>query len=395
MKVLTVCGTRPEAIKLAPVIRELERDPVIQSRLCTTGQHREMLDQVFEAFALKADHDLALMEPGQGLNKLAAKAIAALDPVLEAERPDRVLVHGDTTTALAAGIAAFHRGIPVGHVEAGLRTGDLARPWPEEMNRRCIDAFADQLYAPTPAARDNLLAEALGPREILVTGNTVIDALEIARQAVARVPVPEGLRAASSRWQPGARVILVTGHRRESFGAGFEGICHALRRLADRGDVEIVYPVHLNPNVRGPVSERLGDCARIHLVPPLPYLPFVWLMNRAHLVLTDSGGVQEEAPSLGKPVFVMRSVTERPEAIAAGTAMLVGTDPDRIVAAVARVLDNATEHARIARIANPYGDGRAACRIVAAIRGEPFQPLVPEAFEVDDAVSSVAIAKLA
>ncbi|MEO1599857.1 MAG: UDP-N-acetylglucosamine 2-epimerase (non-hydrolyzing) [Pseudomonadota bacterium] len=378
MKVLTVCGTRPEAIKLAPVIKALEACPEITSRLCLTGQHREMLDQVLTAFDLTADHDLALMRPGQSLNALAARAIAALDPVIEAEAPDRVLVHGDTTTAMAAGIAAFHRGIPVGHVEAGLRTGDLSRPWPEEMNRRCIDAFADQLYAPTPAARDKLIAETLGPRDIQVTGNTVTDALTLARKRIESMPPPAAFDALAATLRPGRHLILVTGHRRESFGSGFEQICTALKRLSARGDVEIVYPVHLNPKVQGPVRERLGALPGVHLIAPLDYLPFVWLMNRAHVVLTDSGGVQEEAPSLGKPVFVMRDVTERPEAVEAGTAQLVGTDPDRIVPAVTRVLDNPAEHARIARIANPYGDGCASDRIVAAILGRPIAPFQPD-----------------
>lgn len=389
MKVLTVCGTRPEAIKLAPVIHALAADPDIVCRLCVTGQHREMLDQVLGVFGLVPDHDLALMQAGQGLNALAARAVAALDPILAAERPDRVLVHGDTTTALAAGLAAFHRGIPVGHVEAGLRTGDLARPWPEEMNRRCIDALADHLYAPTPVSRDNLLAEALGPRTIHVTGNTVIDALMLACRRLEGAAVPDPVRRLADRLEPDARVILVTGHRRESFGAGFRDICTALARLALRPDVEIVYPVHLNPQVHAPVRERLGALPRVHLIEPLPYLSFVWLMNRADVVLTDSGGVQEEAPSLGKPVLVMRDVTERPEAVAAGTARLVGTDPARIVAEVARVLDDPGERARIAGLANPYGDGKAADRIRAAIRGEtvlPFRPAVAVAATADDAL---------
>ena len=379
MKVLTVFGTRPEAIKLAPVIAALAAEPGIRARSCTTGQHREMLAPVLDAFGIRPDHDLALMRPGQSLNALAARAVAALDPVLEAEAPDRVLVHGDTTTAMAAALAAFHRRIPVGHVEAGLRTGDLARPWPEEANRRVIDAVADQLYAPTPAARDNLLAEGLGSRRIVVTGNTVIDALGMALERLdagaggAAIGALRGLRA------PDRRLLLVTGHRRESFGAGFEGICDALARLARRPDLQIVYPVHLNPAVRDPVHARLGGLAGIRLIEPLDYLPFVWLMREADIVLTDSGGVQEEAPSLGKPVLVMRDVTERPEAVAAGTARLVGTDPGRIVAAVSRLLDDPAEHRRIARIANPYGDGCAAARIVAAIRGRPTGAFDPAA----------------
>ncbi|GMG80812.1 UDP-N-acetylglucosamine 2-epimerase (non-hydrolyzing) [Paralimibaculum aggregatum] len=378
MKVLTVFGTRPEAIKLAPVIAAMAADPAIDQRVCITGQHREMLDPVLGAFAIRPDHDLALMRPGQSLNRLASRALGALDPVLQEERPDRILVHGDTTTAMAAAVAAFHRRIPVGHVEAGLRTGDLGRPWPEEMNRRCIDAVADQLYAPTPLARANLLAENLGPREIVVTGNTVIDALRLAEarlgsgQEAARIAELAPLAA------PGARLVLVTGHRRESFGQGFEDICTALADLAARQDVRIVYPVHLNPQVREPVHARLGGHPRIHLIEPLDYLPFVWLLRRAHLVLTDSGGVQEEAPSLGTPVLVMRDVTERPEAVAAGTAQLVGTDPAAIVAAAARLIEDSAEHARIARIANPYGDGAASGRILAAIKGEPVSEFAPD-----------------
>ncbi len=376
MKVLTVFGTRPEAIKLAPVIKALEADPEIASRTCTTGQHREMVDRVLEVFGIRPDHDLALMRPGQTLNGLAARAVAALDPVLEAERPDRVLVHGDTTTALAATLAAFHRQIPVGHVEAGLRTGDLARPWPEEANRRCIDAVADQLYAPTAAASANLRAENLGPRRIVVTGNTVIDALAIAHRRSEAAPVSAELAAVEARAEAGAKIILVTGHRRESFGAGFQGICTALARLAERGDVEIVYPVHPNPQVREPVLSRLGGLPRVHLIEPLDYLPFVRLLACAHFTLTDSGGVQEEAPSLGTPVLVMRDVTERPEAVAAGTARLVGTDPDRILAAASALLDEPEDHARVSRIANPYGDGRASARILAAIKGVPVSEFV-------------------
>ncbi|MGF1446556.1 MAG: non-hydrolyzing UDP-N-acetylglucosamine 2-epimerase [Pikeienuella sp.] len=378
MKVLTVFGTRPEAIKLAPVIKALEADPEITARVCLTGQHREMLAPILRAFAIHADHDLALMRPGQSLNALVARAIAALDPVLEAEMPDRVLVHGDTSTALAAALAAFHRRIPVGHVEAGLRTGDLARPWPEEMNRRAIDAMADHLYAPTPAARAHLMAEALGARDLRVTGNTVIDALALAQQRLAqggRGLIPERLRDIADSAE---HLVLVTGHRRESFGRGFEGICDALGRLAERPDVAIIYPVHLNPQVRGPVQRRLSGHPRLHLIEPLDYLPFVWLLGRADLVLTDSGGVQEEAPALGTPVLVMRSVTERPEAVAAGTAALVGTDPDRITAAAARLLDDGAERARISRIANPYGDGRAAARILAALKGAPLADFAPQ-----------------
>lgn len=376
---------------MAPVVAALEGAPGIVSRICTTGQHREMLDQVLKVFGIRPDHDLGLMRPGQGLNGLTARLFEAIDPILIAEAPDRVLVHGDTTTALAAALAAFHRQIPVGHVEAGLRTGDLARPWPEEGNRRVIDAVADQLFAPTARAERNLLAEALGPREIHVTGNTVIDALGLASARLATEDDPEIARLRALR-APGRRLVLVTGHRRENFGLGFAGICDALAALAARDDVQIVFPVHLNPRVREPVETALGHLPgeALRLLPPLDYLPFVWLLNEAHLVLTDSGGVQEEAPSLGKPVLVMRDVTERPEAVEAGTARLVGTDARRIVGAVTALLDDPAEHARIARIANPYGDGRAADRIVAAIQGTPIAGFAPVPADLAAAVPRLA-----
>lgn len=378
MRVLTVFGTRPEAIKLAPVIAALDADPGIDSRICITGQHREMLDQVLDVFGIVPDHDLALMTPGQSLNGLTSRMLGALDRVLEAESPDRLIVHGDTTSAMAAAVAAFHRQIPVAHVEAGLRTGDLKRPWPEEMNRRCIDAISDLLFAPTPLARDNLVAENLASRQILVTGNTVIDALHLAK---ARLSAPDGmpeLEMLRGLARPGEHLVLVTGHRRESFGQGFENICTALARLADREDVRVVYPVHLNPHVHELVHARLGSHERVHLIEPLDYLPFVWLLDRAHLVLTDSGGVQEEAPTLGTPVLVMREVTERPEAVAAGTARLVGTNPDTIVQAATRILDDPVEHSRIARIANPYGDGFASSRILATLKALPAQEFEPD-----------------
>ena len=323
---------------MAPVVKALQAEPGITSRVCVTGQHRQMLDPVLEAFQIVPDRDLALMGRVAGLNGLAAGAIYALDEVIHAEQPDRVLVHGDTTTALAGALAAFHRRVPVAHVEAGLRTGDLARPWPEEMNRRCIDAMADWLFPPTLAADEALLAEGLGNRQRLVTGNTVIDALSLAERALARGIAADEVSRLDERLSSGRRVVLVTGHRRESFGAGFRGICEALSRLSMRSDIEIVYPVHLNPQVQAPVNERLGGRPRVHLIPPLNYLPFVWLMRRADVILTDSGGVQEEAPALGTPVLVMREVTERPEAVSAGAAQLVGTDPDRIEAAVLSVL---------------------------------------------------------
>lgn len=378
MRILSVFGTRPEAIKMAPLVKAIEADAGLTSLVCVTGQHRAMLDQVLALFQIAPDYDLDVMVPNQTLNGLVGRVLAALDPVLEAARPDRVLVHGDTSTALAAALCAFHRGIPVGHVEAGLRTYDLAQPWPEEMNRQVADRLCGLLFAPTPVAADNLRAERLAGR-IHVTGNTVIDALFL---AVERMDRDEALRTTLDQdfafLDPTRRLVLVTGHRRENFGGGFVAICEALARIAARAEVEIVYPVHLNPNVREPVHRLLDGLPNVHLIPPLDYLPFVYLMRRCHLVLTDSGGVQEEAPSLGKPVLVMRDVTERPEAVAAGTVELVGTNADRIANAVVALLDDGERYAHFARRTNPYGDGQACGRIVAALAGrepEPFDPL--------------------
>ncbi|MFG1461812.1 UDP-N-acetylglucosamine 2-epimerase (non-hydrolyzing) [Xanthobacter sp. DSM 24535] len=376
MRILSVFGTRPEAIKMAPLVAAMAAEPQLSSLVCVTGQHRAMLDQVLGLFSIRPDFDLDVMVPNQTLNALCARIISQLDPVLEQAKPDRVLIHGDTTTALAAALAAFNRGIAVGHVEAGLRTYDLARPWPEEMNRQVADRLCDLLFAPTPAAAANLRSEHLQGR-ILVTGNTVIDALFL---TLARIDADPALRAELDARFAGygeaRRLILVTGHRRENFGAGFIAICDALAEIATRGDVDIVYPVHLNPNVRGPVLERLGNLANLHLIAPLDYVPFLYLMRRAALVLTDSGGVQEEAPSLGKPVLVMRDVTERPEAVTAGTVELVGTDRARIVSAVSRLLDDPAHYASFARRLNPYGDGEAAARIVDTLCGR-----APSAFE--------------
>jgi len=377
MKILSIIGTRPEAIKMAPLLGLLARTPGLQSVVCATGQHQAMLQQVLELFDLRVDHDLRVMTENQTLNGLCARIFERLDPVLEQVRPDRVLVHGDTSTAMAAALAAFHRKIPVGHVEAGLRTGTLAQPWPEEMNRRVVDVVSDELFAPTAGARDNLRAENLGGR-IHITGNTVIDALHA---MVARLDGDAQLRgqidAGLPVLDPGKRLVLVTGHRRENFGPAMASICYALVDLARRGDVELVYPVHLNPQVTGPVHRILGGHPHIHLTAPQNYLGFVRLMQRAHLVLTDSGGVQEEAPALGKPVLVMRDVTERPEAVQAGTVRLVGADRGRIEKGVSLLLDDANEYQRMARSVNPYGDGRASERIVAALCGRPapaFQP---------------------
>lgn len=368
MKVLVAFGTRPEAIKMAPVVRTLADTDGLRTIVCSTGQHKEMLQPVLDLFAIQVDHDLDVMQPDQSLNGLMARIVERIDGVLAAEAPDRVLVHGDTTTAAAASLAAFHRRIPIGHVEAGLRTGRLDQPWPEEMNRRLADIVADQLYAPTAGARDNLLAENLGEKRIVVTGNTVIDALLHTVEAIRSDETHRNaLEARFGFLSPGRRLVLITGHRRESFGRGFADICRALAELAERPDLELVYPVHLNPNVRGPVMAALGHHARVHLIEPVDYAAFVYLMQRADVILTDSGGVQEEAPSLGKPVLVMRDVTERPEALAAGTARLVGTDPDRIVAMTFAYLDDRMLREAARSRGNPYGDGRASRRILEEI----------------------------
>ena len=375
MHVLSIFGTRPEAIKMAPLVLALRDEPGLQSSVCVTGQHREMLAQVMQLFDLRADHELDVMRPDQTLNGLYARLVAGVDQVLETVRPDCVLVHGDTTTATACAMAAFHRRIPVGHVEAGLRSGDLQSPFPEEMNRRFVDSVATWLFAPTATSRDALQAERVAGR-IWVTGNTVIDALAT---TVARLRTDGAMaRTLAQRhgWlDPRRRLVLVTGHRRENFGDGFRNICAALRTLAERADVQIVYPVHLNPNVRNVVTTELSSLGNVHLIAPLDYLDFVWFMQRAHLILTDSGGVQEEAPHLGKPVLVMRDVTERPEAVAAGTVRLVGTSRERIVAEAVRLLDDDALHASFSRHGNPYGDGHACRRIVDALCERPVAEL--------------------
>ncbi|MFO7675233.1 MAG: UDP-N-acetylglucosamine 2-epimerase (non-hydrolyzing) [bacterium] len=363
-KVLLAFGTRPEAIKLAPVIKELERQadrfrPVV----LVTAQHRGMLDQVLDVFDIRPDHDLDVMKPGQTLADVTVRVLAGVEAVLVKERPDIVLVQGDTTSAFVSALAAYYQRIAVGHVEAGLRTADKYSPYPEEMNRRLVGGLADVHFAPTPRARDNLLRENVPARSIRVTGNTVIDALLMTLRSPKPWSVP-----VLDRIPDGQRVVLVTAHRRESFGPGFERICRALARLVERNpDVEVVYPVHLNPNVRGPVMRLLGRRARVHLIEPVEYLPFAHLMERAYIILTDSGGIQEEAPAIGKPVLVMRDKTERPEAVAAGTARLVGTDVDRIVGEAERLLNSPRAHARMARAANPFGDGRAARRVVVTL----------------------------
>jgi UDP-N-acetylglucosamine 2-epimerase (non-hydrolysing) len=372
MRVLVVFGTRPEAIKMAPVVQALTSSPAIETRVCVTAQHRQMLDQVLDLFGIVPEHDLDLMAPGQDLTDITTRVLTGLRDVLAESRPDLVLVHGDTTTTLATTLAAYYQRIPVGHVEAGLRTGNPYSPWPEEINRKVTGAVATHHFAPTVRARENLLVEHVDPDHIVVTGNTVIDAL---LDVVQRVRGDEGLGEAMRQrfpfLDPGRRLILVTGHRRESFGGGFERICTALARLADREDVQVVYPVHLNPNVKEPVERILGSHPNVELIAPQDYLPFVYLMDRASLIVTDSGGIQEEAPSLGKPVLVMRDTTERPEAVEAGTVELVGTDADRIVGRATRLLDDQEAYAAMARAHNPYGDGRAAERILEYLRALP------------------------
>ena len=368
MRLLSVLGTRPEAVKMAPVLAALRAERV-EVGLCVTGQHRELLDEVLAFFGVVPDFDLDLMEPAQALNRLAARAVGAIDNVLEATRPDRLIVQGDTTTALAAALAAFHRNIPVAHVEAGLRTYAPRSPWPEEVNRRAIALIADVHFAPTAAARDNLCAERLNG-QVFVTGNSGVDAL---RGVTARLDADPELRRSIDRALPadGRKLILVTAHRRESLGAPFRAICAALEAIARRGDAAIVYPLHPNPAVSGPARQALGHCANVHLLPPLDLASFVRLMQRSDLVLTDSGGVQEEAVALGRPVLVMRDVTERSEAVAAGAARLLGTRKDRIVRQIEQILNG--RRARFAPAPALYGDGQAAARIVDGLLGRPVE----------------------
>ncbi|MEN9652919.1 MAG: UDP-N-acetylglucosamine 2-epimerase [Verrucomicrobiota bacterium] len=367
-----IVGTRPECIKLAPVVAELRRGGKVTPLLVSTGQHRELLDQALGSFGLKPDIDLGLMTPGQSLPELSSRVITGVSAWLASAKPSAVLVQGDTTTVLGSALAAFYAGIPVGHVEAGLRTGDLRSPFPEEMNRRVSTTLARWHFCPTEQSRANLLREGVPPEQCHVTGNTVIDALLATRARIggleaagvgSRLGIAPAF-VASHLADPKARWVLVTGHRRESFGPGFENICRGLRRLIDaHPDLGLVYPVHLNPQVQEPVRRLLGDHPRIALAAPAAYDDFVWLMDRCAFVLTDSGGVQEEAPSLGKPVLVLRENTERPEGVDAGTSELVGTDPARMVAAATRLLTDPAEYARRSQLRNPYGDGSAAAKI--------------------------------
>jgi UDP-N-acetylglucosamine 2-epimerase (non-hydrolysing) len=369
LKVLTVFGTRPEAIKMAPLVRALAGHPAIDSKVCVTAQHRQMLDQVLALFGIRPDFDLDIMRPGQNLYSITTDILQRIAAVFEEFRPDYVLVHGDTSTTFCTSLAAFYHQIKVGHVEAGLRTGDLLSPWPEEGNRRLTGVLADLHFAPTAASRDNLLAEHVSQSNIIVTGNTVIDSLIAVQEKLA--DSPQLYQQQASRFpflRANARMVLVTGHRRENFGDGFERICTALGRLARQyPGVDFVYPVHLNPNVQEPVKRLLSGLANVHLIEPQDYLPFVFLMTRSYLILTDSGGIQEEAPSLGKPVLVMRDTTERPEAVTAGTVRLVGTSVERIVRNVTQLLEDSTAYETMSFAHNPYGDGKACDRIVQAL----------------------------
>ena len=363
-RILVVFGTRPEAIKMAPVVKACKARPELDVKVCVTAQHRQMLDQVMDIFGLTADFDLNVMAPNQTLADVTCKVLKGMEGVFAEWKPDMILVQGDTTTVMAAALAAFYHKIAIGHVEAGLRTGNLYSPWPEEANRLIAGCLANQHYAPTPRSRDNLLKENKDPATVFVTGNTVIDALHEA------VKIMDGDAALKARLatqfpflDPAKRLVLVTGHRRENFGDGFIHICNAIRRVAERPDVQVVYPMHMNPNVRKPVNEILGGLVNVHLIEPLDYLSFLYMMRHSYLIMTDSGGVQEEAPSLGKPVIVMRDTTERPEAVDAGTVILAGTETDAMASAAERLLDERDFYDKMARAVNPYGDGLASRRI--------------------------------
>lgn len=375
-KVLLVVGTRPEAIKMAPLYLAMKERQDYQVQLCVTAQHREMLDSILHLFAMKPDIDLNLMRPGQSLHSLTSRILESFTEVLITQPPQCVFVHGDTTTAMAAAMAAFYQKIPAAHVEAGLRTGDLMAPWPEEMNRRAVSVFARLHFCPTAAAKNHLVREGISNAGLFVTGNTVIDALFLSLHKIKSNP--DMLSALDRKFRflsPERKLILVTAHRRENFGPGFVELCESLRELAADPDVEIVYPVHPNPQVKKAVESTLLSIPRVHLLEPQEYLPFVYLMNRSHFIITDSGGVQEEAPSLGKPVLVAREVTERPEAVEAGTVILVGTSKEKILAESRRLLMDPSWYKKMAESHNPYGDGHAVPRILEALEGEFAAPL--------------------
>jgi UDP-N-acetylglucosamine 2-epimerase (non-hydrolysing) len=370
---LIVFGTRPEAIKMAPLVHALKQNNAWDVRVCVTAQHRQMLDQVLQLFEITPDYDLNLMKPNQDLTEITSNILVGMKTIFDQWRPDIVFVHGDTTTAMSASLAAFYAKIFVAHIEAGLRTQDIYSPWPEEMNRRIIGRIASLHFSPTDGARENLLAEGCFDKNIYVTGNTVIDALLGTVDKInSNISLEESLREKFDFLDTKKKLILVTGHRRENFGNGFENICNAIKKTLQRNDVQIVYPVHLNPNVQEPVTRILGGCKNVHLIAPLDYLPFVYLMSKSYLILTDSGGIQEEAPSLGKPVLVMRDTTERPEAVTAGTVCLVGTSEARIAAALTALLDDSSLYTQMSTAHNPYGFGKAAQLIVEIIKKLEF-----------------------
>jgi UDP-N-acetylglucosamine 2-epimerase (non-hydrolysing) len=369
IKVLSIFGTRPEAIKMAPLVRALDAEHNINAKICVTAQHREMLDQVLNLFEIKPDYDLNIMKPGQSLSDVTTNILQGLSPILEEFQPDLVLVHGDTATTLSSSLAAFYQQIPVGHVEAGLRTGDLSSPWPEEGNRRLTSAITALHFSPTAASQQNLLNEGVNAKQVSVTGNTVIDALFMIKNKIENNDkFTESLKSVFPERDESKKLILITGHRRESFGDGFERICKALAEIAMKyPEIQLLYPMHLNPNVREPVNRILKGINNIFLIEPQDYLPFVYLMAQASIIVTDSGGVQEEAPSLGKPVLVMRDTTERPEAVEAGTVKLVGTNTARIINEVDILLTNKEEYNKMSLAHNPYGDGKACQRIIETI----------------------------
>ena len=377
MKVLCIFGTRPEAIKMAPVIRELRRVDRVNTRVCVTGQQRQMLDQVLTVFGIAPDVDLDLMQPGHSLTDLTCRIMTGVEQVLVKEKPDLVLVHGDTSTTLASSLAAYYQKISVGHIEAGLRTNNIYAPWPEEINRKLTASIAEYHFAPTEMAKANLLREGVPVEKICVTGNTVIDAmLSITDKIESDAVLGKQLAKIFDFLDIKRKLILVTGHRRENHGQGIENVCCAIERLAKRNDVEIIYPVHMNPAVQEPVRKILQGKPHVHLLDPLEYVPFVYLMKRCHVILTDSGGIQEEAPALGKPVLVMRETTERPEAVEAGTVRLVGTDINRIVQEAELLLDDDRAYGLMTNARNPYGDGKASARIVRKLVNNPPPPPV-------------------
>ena len=376
-KVLTVFGTRPEAIKMAPLVKKLEKERVFESKICVTAQHREMLDQVLALFDIQPNYDLNIMKPNQDLYDITSDILQGIKKILEDFKPDLILVHGDTTTTFATTLAAFYKKIDIGHVEAGLRTGNIYSPWPEEANRKLTGALAKYHFAPTKTAKENLLKEGIKEENIIITGNTVIDALFLALEKVKQDENLEQQIITQINSQINnsefsilhSQFVLITGHRRENFGEGFINICEAIKDLAIKyPEVNFIYPVHLNPNVRKPVNEILSRLDNVFLIEPLDYLPFIYLMSKSYLILTDSGGIQEEAPSLGKPVLVMRNTTERPEAVEAGTVKLVGTDKEKIIREVSKLIEDKNEYDKMSKAINPYGDGKASQKIIKFLR---------------------------